>query len=167
LGCLEERMMETRSEKIRVLFVCVHNSARSQMAETFLNTLAGDRFEALSAGLEPGVLNPLAIEAMREAGLDISRNKTKSVFELFKSGALFSFVIAVCDAEAAQRCPTFPGITKTLEWSFPDPASLTGTWEERLARTREIRDAIREKVERFIVEVASGRVGGLDSKKSS
>lgn len=159
--------MTSSSGKTRVLFVCVHNSARSQMAEAFLNTLAGDRFEASSAGLEPAALNPLAVDAMREAGLDISRNKAKSVFDLFKSGALFSFVIAVCDAEAAQRCPTFPGITKTIVWSFPDPASFTGTREERLARTREVRDAIKAKVERFIDDVASGKVGGLDFNKSS
>ena len=158
--------MATRSEKIRVLFVCVHNSARSQMAEAFLNTLAGDRFEASSAGLEPAALNPLAVDAMREAGLDISRNKAQSVFDP-RAELSILVVIAVCDAEAAQRCPTFPGITKTLVWSFPDPASFTGTWEDRLARTREIRDAIRAKVERFVEDVASGKVGGLDFNKSS
>lgn len=103
--------METGTNKTRVLFVCVHNSARSQMAEAFLNTLAEDTFSASSAGLEPGPLNPLAVEVMKEADIDISRNTTKSVFALYKSGALFGYVIAVCDAEAAQRCPTFPGIT--------------------------------------------------------
>ena len=81
--------METNINKIRVLFVCVHNSARSQMAEAFLNTLAGDTFSASSAGLNPGTLNPLAVEAMKEVGIDISRNKTKSVFDLYKTGALF------------------------------------------------------------------------------
>ena len=159
--------MEATPIKPRVLFVCVHNSARSQMAEALLNALAGDRFEASSAGLEPGKLNPLAVEVMREVGIDISRNTAKSVFELYKSGALFAYVIAVCDAEAAQRCPIFPGITRTLIWSFPDPASFEGTWEERLAQTREVRDAIREKVERFIEDAASGKVGGLDFKTPS
>ena len=154
--------MEMSKDKTRVLFVCVHNSARSQMAETFLNALAGDRFEASSAGLEPGTLNPLAVEVMKEAGFDISGNATKSVFDVYKSGALFSFVVAVCDAEAAQRCPTFPGITRTLLWSFADPASFAGSWEDRLARTREVRDAIRAKVEAFIGEVDAGRMGGLD-----
>ena len=142
--------MESTGNKNEVLFVCVHNSARSQMAEAFLNTLAGHRFSASSAGLEPGKLNPLAVEVMKEAGIDISRNSTKSVFDVYKSGALFKYVVAVCDAEAAQRCPTFPGMAKTLLWSFPDPASFTGTWEEKLAKTREVRDAIRARVEKFI-----------------
>jgi arsenate reductase len=154
--------MPETTDKIRVLFVCVHNSARSQMAEAFLNVLAGDRFSAMSAGLEPGALNPLAVAVMKEAGLDVSHNAAKSVFDIYKSGALFAFVIAVCDAEAAQRCPTFPGITRKLEWSFPDPASFTGSWEERLSKTREVRDAVKAKVEEFIREVGEGQVGGLD-----
>jgi arsenate reductase len=137
------------------------------MAEGFLNTLAGDRFEAMSAGLEPGTLNPLAVEVMKEIGIDISRNATKSVFDLFRDGALFAYVIAVCDAEAAQRCPIFPGITKTIVWSFPDPAAFQGTWEEKLARTREVRDAVKAKIEEFIEDVASGKVGGLDFKTPS
>ena len=132
------------------------------MAEAFLNALAGDRFEAHSAGFEPAPVNPLAVEVMKEAGIDISKNAAKSVFDIYKSGALFGYVIAVCDAEAAQRCPTFPGITKTLVWSFPDPAAFTGTGDERLARTREVRDAIRSKIESFVEDVAAGRVGGLD-----
>jgi arsenate reductase len=156
--------MKTQEDRKRVLFVCVHNSARSQMAEAFLNTLAGDRFLAVSAGLEPGTLNPLAVEVMKEAGIDISKNATKSVFDLYAAGALFAFVIAVCDAEAAQRCPIFPGITKTIVWSFPDPAAFTGTWQEKLARTREVRDAIKAKIEEFIEDVEAGRVGGLDFK---
>ncbi len=159
--------MEADDPRTRVLFVCVHNSARSQMAEAFLNKLAGDRFEATSAGLEPGTLNPLAVEVMKEAGIDISGNAVKSVFDIFRSGALFGFVIAVCDAEAAQRCPIFPGITRTIVWSFRDPASFTGTWEERLALTREVRDAIRAKIEEFVADAAAGRIGGLDFKKPS
>jgi arsenate reductase len=154
--------MDMSKDKIRVLFVCVHNSARSQMAEAFLNTLAGDRFAAASAGLEPGRLNPLAVEVMKEAGIDISQNAAKSVFDIYKSGASFAYVIAVCDAEAAQRCPTFPGITRTLLWSFADPASFIGPWEERLARTRQVRDAIKAKVEELIRDVAAGKAGGLD-----
>ena len=96
-----------KSERIRVLFVCVHNSARSQMAEAFLNHLAGDRFEAESAGLEPGDLNPLAVEVMREVGIDISGNQTKSVFQFYKENRLYKYVVAVCD-EAAQTCSIFP-----------------------------------------------------------
>jgi arsenate reductase len=154
--------MESEKNKIRVLFVCVHNTARSQIAEAFLNTLAGDTFSASSAGFEPGTLNPLAVEVMKEAGIDISRNKAKSVFELYRSGAIFGYVISVCDVEAAQRCPTFPGITRTIIWSFPDPASFTGPWEERLAKTRKVRDAIRAKIEEFIKESAGGKHPALD-----
>ncbi len=154
--------METSISKARVLFVCVHNSARSQMAEAFLNTLAGERFSASSAGLEPGTLNPLAVEVMKEADIDISRNTTKSVFDLYISGALFGYVIAVCDAEAAQRCPTFPGITRTLIWSFPDPSSFAGSWEEKLAKTRQVRDAIKVKIEEFIKDAAAGKPAALD-----
>ena len=154
--------MEAKPKKTRVLFVCVHNSARSQMAEAFLKNLAGNRFEVTSAGLEPGQLNPLAVEVMKEVGIDISKNATKSVFDLYKSGALFAYVIAVCDAEAAQRCPTFPAITRTLLWSFPDPASFTGTPEEKLAKTREVRDAIKARVEKFIDDEEKGVHPPLD-----
>ncbi len=138
-------------KKTRVLFVCVQNSARSQMAEAFLNTMAGQKYEAASAGLEPGELNPLAVEVMREVGIDISRNKTKSVFDLYQRGELFSYVITVCDARAAERCPTFPGLlTKTLNWSMDDPASFSGTREEKLEKTRRVRDAIKAKIEAFL-----------------
>jgi arsenate reductase len=154
--------MNDVKKRTRVLFTCVHNSARSQMAEAFLNALAGDRFEATSAGLEPGSLNPLAIAVMKEAGLDISGQATKGVFEIFKSGALFGYVIAVCDAEAAQRCPTFPGVTRSLIWSFPDPAAFDGTWDERLAKVRVVRDAIRVRIEEFIRETAAGKLDELD-----
>lgn len=138
-------------EKKRVLFVCVHNSARSQMAEAFLNSLAGDRFYAESAGMEPGVLNPLAVEVMREVGIDISGNATKGVFDKYRKGELFSYVITVCDEASAEMCPVFPGLrTETLHWSFEDPASFTGTHEERLERTRRVRDGIREKILEFM-----------------
>ncbi|MDP1990885.1 MAG: arsenate reductase ArsC [Syntrophales bacterium] len=130
-------------KKQRVLFVCVHNSARSQMAEAWLNFLHGDRFEAKSAGLEPGALNPLVVKAMDEVGIDISQNQTKSVYDLFKAGELFSWVITVCDKASAERCPVFPGIVKHLHWSFPDPALLTGTMEEKMNAIRKIRGDIR------------------------
>jgi arsenate reductase len=139
-------------KKTRVLFVCVHNSARSQMAEAFLNTLAGDRFEAMSAGLEPTSVNPLAVEVMKEAGIDISDNATTDVFELYRNDELFSYVITVCDAETAQKCPVFPGITERINWSFEDPSTYTGSHEEMLARIRKLRDAIKTKVLKFIDE---------------
>ncbi len=141
-------------EKAKVLFVCEHNSARSQMAEAFLKALADDRFEAHSAGLEPGELNPLAVEVMREVGIDISRNETKSVFDFYKRGEFFSYVITVCDEAAAERCPVFPGVTQRIHWSLEDPASFEGTEEERLARTRKVRDAIRAKVKEFVRETS-------------
>jgi arsenate reductase len=139
--------------KEKVLFVCVHNSARSQMAEALLNRLAGDRFEAESAGLEPGQLNPLAVEVMKEIGIDISGNRTKSAFDLFKEGRLYAYVITVCDETSAEKCPIFPGITQRIHWSFPDPSSFTGTWEERLEKTREVREAIRKKIEEWLKEM--------------
>ena len=137
-------------EKINVLFVCVHNSARSQMAEALLNHIAGDRFSAESAGLEPGVLNPLAVEVMREIGIDISRNKTKGVFDFYKKGALFNYVVTVCDETQAERCPIFPGHTQRVHRSFPDPAALTGTDSENLEITREIRYRIKTWLEEWI-----------------
>ena len=134
-------------DKKRVLFVCVHNSARSQMAEAFLNALAGDRFEAMSAGLEPGALNPLVVEVMREAGIAISKNQTKSVFDLFEKGEKFSYVITVCDEARAEMCPVFPGLlAKQMHWSLDDPAASTGTYDERLAKVRALRDRIKAKI---------------------
>jgi arsenate reductase len=141
--------------KEKVLFVCVHNSARSQIAEAFLKQLAGDKFEVESAGLEPGKLNPLAIEAMKEIGIDISQNKTKSAFDFYKQNRLYDFVIAVCDQSQAQRCPTFPGtvVTKSIDWSFPDPATFQGIWEEKLDQTRQVRDKIKQQIEQWLKTV--------------
>lgn len=139
--------------KNRVLFVCIHNSARSQMAETFLQRLCGDEFEVHSAGIEPGKLNPIVVEAMQEIGIDISNNRTKAVADYLKSGESFSYVITVCDEASAERCPVFPAKTKRLHWSFSDPSSFQGTREERLAKTREVRDAIRQKVAQWCADV--------------
>lgn len=135
--------------KKKVLFLCIHNSARSQMAEAFLKQIAGDRFEVESAGLEPGKLNPLAVAAMKDAGIDISRNGTQSVFDLFKSGRRFQYVISVCDAASAERCPVFPGVTTRLNWSFADPSAFTGTEQERLKQTIAVRDQIHAKVQEW------------------
>jgi len=141
--------------KKKVLFICVHNSARSQMAEAFLNDSCGDHFEAHSAGLEPGQLNPLAVAAMREVGIDISQHRTQAVFDVFKSGKLFAYVITVCDETSAERCPIFPGVATPLHWSFPDPSALTGTYEQRLQGTRKIRDDIRERVQMWCDEMCA------------
>lgn len=137
----------------KVLFVCIHNSARSQMAEAFLNHICPEEFEAYSAGLEPGKLNPVVVEAMREIGMDISGNKTKSVFDMIKSGPMFAYVITVCDETSAERCPIFPGVTTRLHWSFADPSSFKGTPEEVLRKTCEVRDTIRRTVENWCAEV--------------
>ncbi len=133
----------------KVLFVCIHNSARSQMAEAFLNRLCPEFFEAHSAGLEPGTLNPLVVEAMQEVGIDISGHRTKSVDEMLQSGRAFSHVITVCDGASAERCPIFPGGGQRLHWGFPDPSALTGTREARLQRVREIRDTIQQQVQHW------------------
>jgi len=139
--------------KQRVLFVCIHNSARSQMAEAFLNQIGGDIFEAHSAGLEPGKLNPIVVEAMQEFGIDIAGNPTKGVFDYIKKGTIFAYVITVCDEASAERCPIFAGVTKRLHWSFPDPSALQGSHEEKLARTREVRDTIKKKIEAWCAEI--------------
>ena len=139
--------------KPKVLFICIHNSARSQMAEAWLNHLCGDFFAAESAGLEPGQLNPLAVQVMSEAGIDISNKPTRSTFDVFQSGQLFSYVITVCDETSAERCPIFPGPAQRLHWSFPDPSTVTGSEEEKLQEVRLIRDAIRSKVEEWCEQV--------------
>ena len=123
--------------KNKVLFICIHNSARSQMAEAFLNNICSDQFEAHSAGIEPGKLNPIVVEAMQEIGIDISRKGTQAVFDVYKSGQTFSYVITVCDEASAERCPIYPGVTTRLHWSFPDPSAIAGSHEEKLARTRQ------------------------------
>jgi arsenate reductase len=122
------------------------------MAEAFLKQLAPDKFEAESAGLEPGKLNPLAVEAMKEVGIDISQNKTKSVFDLYKQNRLYNYVIAVCDESQTQGCPTFPSttVTKSIDWSFADPASFQGTQEEKLEKTKQVRDKIQQQIEQWL-----------------
>jgi arsenate reductase len=138
-------------KKKNVLFVCIHNSARSQMAEAFLNQICGEEFEAHSAGIKPGRLNPTVVEVMKEAGIDISGNQTKSVAAMLKSSKLFAYIITVCDETSAERCPIFPGVTTRLHWSFPDPSAFQGP--EKLAKTREVRDDIKEKIEQWCAEV--------------
>ncbi|HVX25513.1 MAG TPA: arsenate reductase ArsC [Parafilimonas sp.] len=138
----------------KILFVCIHNSARSQMAEAFLNRYGSENFQAESAGIEKGKLNPFVVKAMQEMGIDISKNQTKEVFDLFKQGKSFHAVITVCEKEAAERCPIFPGMIKRIEWSFADPSKFTGTDEEILLQVRKVRDEIKEKVVQFITEAS-------------
>jgi arsenate reductase len=122
------------------------------MAEAFLKKYGSDRFDAESAGLEPGKLNPNVVKVMQEIGIDISKNGTQSVFDLFKQGKVFNAVITVCDGASAESCPIFPGVVKRLGWSFADPSSFTGTPEEILENTRKVRDEIKETVLAFIEE---------------
>jgi arsenate reductase len=136
--------------KKRVLFVCIHNSARSQMAEAFMNELAGDHFEAESAGIEPGRMNPVVIEAMQEDGIDLASRTTKSVDSMIARGPYFHYVVTVCDETSAERCPVFPGEATRLHWPFADPSSFRGADEEKLARARIVRDEIKRKIEDWI-----------------
>lgn len=139
-------------EKIKVLFVCIHNSARSQMAEAFLNRLGGERFFAESAGIEPGKLNPIVVEAMKDSGIDISGNQTKGVFDFLKQGKTYDYVVTVCDETSGERCPIFPGRSTRMHWGFDDPSSFEGTHEEKLEKTKIVRDQIKKRIEQFIKE---------------
>lgn len=139
------------SRKKKVLFVCVHNSARSVIAEAMLNLLCGDGYEAQSAGLKPDdttVVNPLAIAVLKEDGIDVSDYKPRHVFDVVKSGQLFTHVIAVCDGANAEKCPIFPGVTQRLHWGFADPSTFEGTWEEKLEQTHQVRDQIKDQIAR-------------------
>ena len=133
--------------KKRVLILCTGNSARSQMAEGLLRHDAGDRFEAFSAGVNPSAVRPLAVAAMREVGIDISGQRSKSVDEF--TGEEFDYVITVCD-NANELCPVFPGNTKRIHWSFEDPAAAGGEEAAQLAVFRRVRDQIRERFSEWV-----------------
>ncbi len=120
------------------------------MAEAFLNAFGGDKYLAESAGIEPGNLNPVVVEAMKELGFDLSKNRTKSVYDPSIGDKSYDMVVTVCDETSAERCPIFPGITQRLHWSFADPAALQGTNEDKLAAARRIRDEIRQAILTFI-----------------
>jgi arsenate reductase len=138
--------------KKKVLFICVHNSARSQMAAALMNKVCGEFFEAKSAGLEAGTLNPLAVKVLFKLGIDISDIKTQSVFDVWKSGRMFQYVITVCSEAEAQGCPIFPGVTTRLHWPFADPSKFTGSEDERLAKTRSVLNQIHARVDSFCDE---------------
>lgn len=143
-------MVEAGSgEKTRVLFLCTHNSARSQMAEGYLRRLAGKRFEVVSAGTEATRVRPEARRVMAEVGADISGQESKTLEHYL--GEPFDFVIIVCDA-AGESCPAFPGRAERLHWSLPDPSQATGTEEERLAVFRQVRDRLRDHIEAELLD---------------
>lgn len=135
-----------------VLFVCSHNSSRSQMAEGWLRHLAGDRFEIASAGVETGTVNPLAVEAMAEVGIDISHHKAEGIKDYLGRWPVF-YLIIVCD-KAAQTCPRiWPGSRERIHWFFDDPAAVQGTHDEKMAAFRRVRDEIRATIELWKVAV--------------
>lgn len=139
-------------KKSAVLFICVHNSARSQMAAALMNKTCGDFFEAESAGLEPGQLNRLVVAVLKEIGIDISGNETRRVFDVWKSGKMFEYVVTVCSEAESEGCPIFPGVTTRLHWPFPDPSKFTGTEAEKLEQTRCVMDQIKAKIDSFCEE---------------
>jgi arsenate reductase len=122
------------------------------MAEAFLNEIGSGHFQAESAGLEAGKLNPNVVQVMQEAGIDISGNSTKEVFDFLKEGRTYDAVVTVCDAASAERCPIFPGDAKRIAWSFPDPSQIKGTQDEILEQTRNVRDEIKDEITAFVQE---------------
>ncbi len=134
-------------DKTRVLFLCTHNSARSQMAEGFLRAMAGDRFEAQSAGTEKTSVNPLAIRVMAERGIDLGGHASKVYDGLMQER--WDYLVTVCD-DANERCPFVPGSVKRLHWSFEDPSRARGTEEERLHVFRRVRDQIEQRLAEWL-----------------
>jgi arsenate reductase (thioredoxin) len=135
-------------DKPKVLFLCTGNSARSQMAEAFLRKYASNRYEAFSAGLEPGVIHPLTLQVMEEVSIDMSGQYSKGL-DTYSGKVNFAYLITVCD-NADQRCPVFPGMGMRLHWSFEDPAAFQGRHAEKLMKFRQVRDQIEAKVKQFI-----------------
>jgi len=143
--------------KRRVLFLCTHNSSRSQMAEGFLRALAGDRFEVASAGTEARGVNPMAVQAMAEAGVDLGRHASKTLDRFV--GEPWDYVITVCDS-ANEACPVFPAAATRLHWSFDDPSAARGSEADRLAVFRRVRDEIKSKLESWLRRTRSAKVHG-------
>ncbi|MCB9772406.1 MAG: arsenate reductase ArsC [Candidatus Omnitrophica bacterium] len=137
---------------LKVLFVCIHNSARSQMAEEILRKIGGDRFDVESAGIEPGQLNPIVVDSLKEDGIDIAGKKTKAVSDLLKAGKSYDYVITVCDETSAERCPVFPGNAKRIHWGFIDPSKFTGTYEEKLSKIRDVKAQINQRIAQWVKE---------------
>ena len=137
--------------KQRILFLCTGNSARSQMAEAFLRDYADEVFEVHSAGLEPKGINPLTVQVMDEVGIDLSGQTSKGI-ESYLGKVHFQYLITVCD-DADKNCPTvWPGVTNRMHWSFEDPAKFEGTEEEKLAKFREVRDLIEQRIKVWVAE---------------
>jgi arsenate reductase len=132
------------SNKAKILFICQHNSGRSQIAEAYLKKFYGQKFDIESAGFEPAEsVHPLVMKVMKEVDIDLSEKKPQSVFDLFKQGRLYDHIVTVCH-DNESRCPIFPGITKRWHWPFPDPAAVDGSEAEKLERVRHIREMIKD-----------------------
>ena len=142
--------------KTRVLFICIHNSARSQMAEEYVRKLGGEDFVAESAGLEPTTVNPLVVEVMAEEGVDLAGKQTRKIFDLFKAGRAYDYVVTVCAESLEGKCPVFPGVVRRMHLPFPDPAEVTGDHAEKLAKVRAIRESIKRKMAEFVPWVRTG-----------
>lgn len=140
--------------KKRIMFVCIHNSARSQMCEAFVRHYAPEMFEAHSSGIEAGKLNPLVVKAMNEIGVSMEGQYAKPAMEYIERGEEFDYVVTVCDESSAERCPMFPGNHTRMHWGFPDPSAIGGTEQEKLAGIRPIRDDIRKRVLDWIESVS-------------
>jgi len=138
--------------KAKVLFICVHNSARSQMSEELLRKLAGDKFEVESAGFAPSSINKLVVKVMKEEGIDLTEKKTQSVFSLVKAQKYYGFVITVCNRAKESDCPIFPGVPKRLHWDLENPEDFTGTEEEQTDKVKELKEQIKQLIIGFINE---------------
>jgi len=137
---------------LRVLFICEHNSARSQMAEAYLQNLGGDVFEVESCGIEAGSINPMVIEVMEEKGYDLRGKTTRTALNLVQQGKSYDIIVTVCSRKASEQCPIFPGKALRMNWPFEDPAKAEGDRETKLESIREIRDRIEEKVREIIAK---------------
>ena len=136
--------------KKKVLFICVHNSARSQMAEEYLRLLGGDQYEVQSAGYRPTAINPLVVQAMLEEGVDLTHKKTQDLYDLIKQSKFFGYVITVCERAKEEECPVFPGVPFRLHWDLENPEQFTGTEEQKLEKVKALRDRIKNMVTEFI-----------------
>ena len=155
----ETRVDSMDTQPMRVLFLCTHNSSRSQMAEGFLRARGGKHYQVFSAGTHPRAVHPLAVRAMREVGIDISEragHRAKGIEEFAKEPPM-DLVVTVCD-EAAEECPYFPNARRQEHWGFPDPSAATGSEEERLAVFRQVRDAIAARIEAFLQQTPASHV---------
>jgi arsenate reductase (thioredoxin) len=147
-------------DRQRVLFICIHNSARSQMAEAMLRAFAGDRFEVFSAGIEASTVRPEAIAVMDEIGLDIRQQESKTLERYL--GQPFAWLITVCDT-ARQQCPVFPGVEQTAHWGIDDPADVSGTEEERLLAFRMARDELRNRIRLFVATASRPEMAPVEA----